>query len=227
MIKDLLITLGIVFFEGVVAFIDYKITSKKMLFVVVTVINIIMILGFLQGLLGKFIIKEKYFDIFGTFAYLSVLIVLSVQAKKLHKTLILSMSLVCIWTCRLGIFLLVRILKFNSDSRFSKIRNDNYKLLMAWITQGLWVFMTLLSLLLNVNGEKLKFFEQIVCIFGICFWIVGFLFESVADYQKFVFKLKETKTTEFINTGLWSLSRHPNYFGEILMWISISLIFLD
>lgn len=54
-------------------------------------------------------------------------------------------------------------------------------------------------------------------------WVFGFLFEVIADHQKSRFKSNPDNAGKFINEGLWSLSRHPNYFGEILMWSGLYL----
>merc|ERR1711972_813001 len=52
-------------------------------------------------------------------------------------------------------------------------------------------------------------------------WIFGFAFEVIADQQKNAFRTETSNKGKFITTGLWSLSRHPNYFGEITMWVGI------
>lgn len=54
-------------------------------------------------------------------------------------------------------------------------------------------------------------------------WLIGFLCEAKADNEKFVFRSKPENRGTYIRTGIWSTSRHPNYFGEILMWASIAL----
>merc|ERR1712066_182859 len=59
--------------------------------------------------------------------------------------------------------------------------------------------------------------------FGWSIWAIGMLFEVIADYQKSVFKNDPKNEGKFITSGLWSISRHPNYFGEITMWIGICL----
>jgi steroid 5-alpha reductase family enzyme len=58
---------------------------------------------------------------------------------------------------------------------------------------------------------------------GLIVWVIGFVFESIADKQLKVF-LARPGHDELMTTGLWSYSRHPNYFGEITMWWGIALI---
>lgn len=58
-----------------------------------------------------------------------------------------------------------------------------------------------------------------LAIVGIVLWVVGFTFEVTADVQKSAFKANPKNKGTFIHTGLWSRSRHPNYFGEIVLWI--------
>ena len=59
---------------------------------------------------------------------------------------------------------------------------------------------------------------------GLIIWILGFTFEVVADAQKSRFRADLQNKDKFIQSGLWSLSRHPNYFGEIVLWIGIAII---
>ena len=69
-------------------------------------------------------------------------------------------------------------------------------------------------------------FNDVFFYFGITIWCVGFLFEVVADEQKRRFKSDKKNKDAFISTGLWGLSRHPNYFGEILLWVGMTVIAL-
>jgi len=57
-------------------------------------------------------------------------------------------------------------------------------------------------------------------------WLVGFGFEVVADRQKRRFRSDPDNEGEFIRSGLWRLSRHPNYFGEIVLWVGVALVAL-
>ena len=59
---------------------------------------------------------------------------------------------------------------------------------------------------------------------GLIIWFIGFGIEAVADAQKSAFKADSKNKRKFIQSGLWSKSRHPNYFGEIVLWIGVALI---
>ena len=88
---------------------------------------------------------------------------------------------------------------------------------------ALWVFLTTANALtLIINNTNI--FNDVFFYFGITIWCVGFLFEVVADEQKRRFRANERNKDRFIRTGLWSISRHPNYFGEILIWVGMGVI---
>jgi len=61
---------------------------------------------------------------------------------------------------------------------------------------------------------------------GLLLWLSGFMIEVVADRQKIKFRQLPENSNHFITTGLWSYSRHPNYFGEIVLWLGITVIAL-
>ena len=93
--------------------------------------------------------------------------------------------------------------------------------LRVWTLQGLWVFITSVAGITAISSRKI-IDPDIFLYFGSLLWIFGFLFESIADYQKR--KFRSENQNQFIQTGLWSLSRHPNYFGEIMLWVGVTLI---
>jgi len=130
---------------------------------------------------------------------------------------------VAVWSVRLGWFLFSRIHNNSGvDSRFTEIKASRPQFLLSWTLQGVWVFLTLLAvLMLNVSNEDVSFgvFDYV----GIPLWVVGFLLEVVADYQKSAFRKDPENRDKFIHTGLWSISRHPNYFGEIVLWTGIAI----
>lgn len=167
---------------------------------------------------------EKYYDLMGSITILTTLTFsLHNVNEKLNSRQIILSSFAAIWGARLGWFLYTRIIGNNGiDSRFTIVKQSRLRFLMNWTLQGVWVFMSVLPVLI-INQSKEKFAVGLLDYIGISLWIIGFLIEVVADYQKITWqKLVENKN-KFINTGLWTISRHPNYFGEILLWIGIAL----
>jgi|TARA_B100000959_G_scaffold256548_1_gene289830 steroid 5-alpha reductase family enzyme len=173
-----------------------------------------------------FFITEKFYDITGTIAYF-VMVGLAVYIASESRSLsILSKIIavmVLVWALRLGLFLLIRVFRVGEDKRFSEAKKSFFKFLMFFSLSALWVFLTTanaLTLILNnpdINGVIFLGIGGII-------WIIGFLFEVIADEQKRQFRRKDSNHGHFITTGLWSMSRHPNYFGEILIWIGMAVI---
>jgi steroid 5-alpha reductase family enzyme len=128
-----------------------------------------------------------------------------------YKDVYIVSILIIFWALRLGIYLLIRIIKIKKDKRFDNIRNSPLKFLGFWFLQGISVWLISVPLLLLNNNN--------VSYFGIFIWVIGLLIETIADYQKFKFILNKNKN--WISSGFWKYSRHPNYFGEILCWIGI------
>ena len=169
---------------------------------------------------------EKFYDITGTLAYF-VMIGLAVYIASGSSSLsILSKiiaAMVLVWALRLGLFLLIRVFRVGEDKRFSEAKKSFFKFLMFFSLSALWVFLTTanaLTLILNnpdINGVLFLGIGGII-------WVIGFLFEVISDEQKRQFRKKDSNHGQFITTGLWSISRHPNYFGEILIWIGMAVI---
>ena len=172
---------------------------------------------------------EKFYDLTGSLTYTTIIILSVVLGPKINVRSIIIMVLVLLWTSRLGYFLFKRILKAGEDKRFEEIKKSFYQFFRAWTIQGLWVSFTLAAALAAITVEPTTPYAtyDLVClIIGGIIWLLGFSFESIADYQKNQFRSKPENKGKFINSGLWSISRHPNYFGEITIWIGIALIAL-
>jgi steroid 5-alpha reductase family enzyme len=178
--------------------------------------------------LPSFILKtEKYFDITGTIAYVSIIIYVIFEFKRANVTIsfqsIVISAMVLIWALRLGIFLFIRIFKFKNDSRFDDAKKSFFKFLRFWMISALWVFLTTINAMtLIINNQNGDLFSSLTI--GIFVWVIGFLIEFIADLQKYNFRKKQKH--DFIDTGIWKYSQHPNYFGEITMWIGIAIISL-
>ncbi len=173
---------------------------------------------------------EKFFDITGTITFLSVLIFLIyMKSFKLNMPIreidyVLSV-LISIWTIRLGVFLLYRILKDGEDKRFRVYKRSFYSFLVPWSLSALWVFITSLTANTAILSNSINSNHYFTLI-GFSIWVIGFIIEVIADTQKLVFKSNSNNKNTFITSGLWSISRHPNYLGEIMLWFGIAIISL-
>jgi steroid 5-alpha reductase family enzyme len=167
---------------------------------------------------------EKYYDFTGMLSYLAVtLLAWSFGPADARAGLVAL--LVSIWTLRLGNFLFLRIRRDGSDGRFDSIKVNFWKFLLTWTLQGLWVSFTLaagLAAMTTAHVVSLGYLELI----GLGIWLVGFTIEVVADEQKRRHRKDPSQQGQFIQSGLWSWSRHPNYCGEIILWAGIALIAL-
>ena len=168
---------------------------------------------------------EKFYDITGSLTYISVTIIAVLLGPEVDGRSILLLVLVVIWATRLGTFLFRRIHKAGKDARFDEIKPSFARFLLAWTLQGLWVSFTLAAALAAITTntrQELGLFALI----GFLIWLFGFAIEVVADTQKSRFRADPANKGKFIHTGLWARSRHPNYFGEIVLWIGVAVIAL-
>ena len=168
--------------------------------------------------------SEKFFDLTGSITFISVgALAISAGGVDLRSAVIVA--LVTIWAVRLGTFLAVRVHRAGFDRRFDRIKQSLPVFLMTWTLQGLWVSVTYSAGLAAITSTNQVPFG-IVGVLGVAVWMVGFAIEVVADRQKTAFRANPDNAERFITTGLWSRSRHPNYFGEITLWIGVAIVAL-
>ncbi len=134
---------------------------------------------------------------------------------------LLIFALVLIWALRLGSFLFSRVLRKGKDSRFDEMRGDFRKFAGFWLLQAITVWIVMIPALLALRTGYLAI--SLLAWLGVIIWAMGVVIESIADYQKNQFTKKPSNKGRFINSGIWSWSRHPNYFGEILVWVGVYL----
>lgn len=153
-------------------------------------------------------------------------------ASQMLPRQILITTLILIWCLRLATHVYSRYRK-GSDPRFAKWRQEYGPL--ALVLSFCWVvlrnghialFMALPGVLTNLSTQQPGGFT-LLDIFGFGLWCIGFFFESVADYQLYVFLKNPGNKGSILTSGLWRYSRHPNYFGEIIMWWGIFFITLN
>lgn len=166
---------------------------------------------------------EHYYDLTGSITYLTVTIVALLTAEDRDLRTVLFAVLIICWAGRLGTFLFRRVRRDGGDGRFDKIKVDFLRFLMAWMVQGLWVTLTAgAALAAMTSGAKEDF--GAIGIIGLVVWLVGFGVEVTADRQKSAFRADPANHGKFIDVGLWAWSRHPNYFGEITLWLGIAIM---
>jgi steroid 5-alpha reductase family enzyme len=168
---------------------------------------------------------EKFFDLTGSLTYISVITFVLVFSAGVDSRAFLLWALVVIWAIRLGTFLFRRIRKAGKDERFDELKPSFIRFLNVWTIQGLWVTFTMATALAAITTTLRKDLDAFA-ILGFLIWMFGFTFEVVADSQKSRFNANPANKGKFIQTGLWSHTRHPNYFGEIILWIGIAIIAL-
>ena len=135
-----------------------------------------------------------------------------------HKPVqLIAALMVLLWAFRLGGYLFGRILRIKIDHRFDEMRNHPLRFANFWLLQAISVGVIMLpvSYLLDQNGAP-GFGTWAIA--GVALWFVGLLVEAVSDSQKSAFKGKDENRGRFVSNGLWRYSRHPNYFGEMLVW---------
>jgi steroid 5-alpha reductase family enzyme len=169
---------------------------------------------------------ERFYDLTGSVTFVAVTSLALVAAPgpdgEASVWRVMLAAMVVVWAVRLGSFLFIRVRRDGSDGRFDKIKVHPLAFLATWTLQALWVSMTAAAALAAITvADGLG---GVWAALGVIVWLIGFAIEVVADTQKRRFRADPANAGRFISTGLWSRSRHPNYFGEILLWSGVALM---
>jgi len=129
--------------------------------------------------------------------------------------------MITLWGLRLAIYLAIRNLGKPEDYRYAQWRAENGKqwwwisYLKVFILQGvlLWIISSIYYPSLSAKGD-LQWFDYV----GIGFWAIGLFFEAVGDWQMMCFKKYPVNKGKVMDQGLWRYTRHPNYFGDAMVW---------
>jgi steroid 5-alpha reductase family enzyme len=169
---------------------------------------------------------ERFYDLTGSLTFLLAVaasLLAAATAGTLDVPAVLVGAAVAAWALRLGYFLVGRIHRAGSDRRFDEMKRVPARFLVAWTLQGLWVFVTLLAASAFIAARARPAGMTWTMGLGLLMWAFGFAVEIVADRQKAAFAATPENRGRFIRTGLWAWSRHPNYFGEIVLWTGLFL----
>lgn len=140
---------------------------------------------------------------------------------------LLVLFLIAMWAFRLFLHILLRNKSKAEDPRYAQWREDWGKwfiprtFFQVFILQGVLMLVVVLPAIVSILfGGTIVWLDYV----GVLVWIIGFIFESVGDYQLTQFIKNPNNKGKVLQTGLWRFTRHPNYFGEVTMWWGIWII---
>jgi steroid 5-alpha reductase family enzyme len=153
------------------------------------------------------------------------------QSQNIHWRHWMVLFLLCVWGGRLSLHIHLRNRHHGEDHRYQAMRKNHgtsfswYSLFSVFLLQGFLAFLISTPILWIFSGSVTTFtvFDPI----AICLWGVGFYFEAVGDMQLKAFKADPKNIGKILDRGLWALTRHPNYFGDALIWWSFFLLALS
>lgn len=131
---------------------------------------------------------------------------------------IVLLTMLLLWSLRLGGFLLYRVVKKGKDARFDEIRANFFQFGKFWLGQAVAVWVIMIPAVFAFEAGTVAGIWPLI---GMAVWAVGLLCEAVADWQKYTFSTDPLNKDKWIDSGVWRYSRHPNYFGEILVWVGV------
>jgi steroid 5-alpha reductase family enzyme len=166
---------------------------------------------------------DVFTDITYSLSFIALAAIMLVFTPSASLVAIVAASAVLLWAVRLGGYLFWRILHIKVDHRFDDKRDSFLKFGAFWLLQAVSVWVIMLPLYGFFASAKAATLSPALLVPGLVVFLAGFILEAVADAQKYAFKSKPESKGEFMSSGVWKYSRHPNYFGEMLVWWGIAL----
>ena len=168
-------------------------------------------------------------DIAWGLGFVGVVIFLFItQAQTLQSTIVYILTI--IWGIRLAIHIGVRSKGKPEDFRYKKWRDEWGKYfvlrsyLQVYLLQGFFMWIISVPIIVVAMAQNQAISAFILA--GSIVWLIGFVFESIGDYQLMLFIKHKQNKSDIMQTGLWKYTRHPNYFGEVLVWWGIFIMVL-
>jgi steroid 5-alpha reductase family enzyme len=179
------------------------------------IVLVINLLGFLIAYKNK---SDKLTDISYAVSFIAIGLFDLLRAKYINLYTIVGIWLVWIWALRIGTYLLMRVIENKKDKRFDGVRENFKKFGKFWLGQAIAAWVLMIPLSFSVGHIATI---KTLPIIGIVIWAIAIAIESLADSQKRKFKADPNNKGKWIDSGIWHYSRHPNYFGEILIWVGL------
>ncbi len=198
----------------------------------------ILIFGTMTIFFGISIFKKdnSIIDIAWPLGFMQIALYLVYQHSNPGTLQSICTVLVLLWGLRLAAHLAERNEQVGEDPRYRQWRIDWSKhgkfyffirsFFQVFMLQG--IILVIISLpIMAIQTDQTHTALTMISFLGLAVWIIGFLFEMIADYQLANFKRTNTNPQSIMTSGLWRYSRHPNYFGESLMWWGLWLMALE
>lgn len=196
-----------------------------------TITLAVVVLFFLFGWLISLAMKKAVVvDVFWGLGGLLIAITAFFVADGDFSRRLLLLILVAAWALRLSTYLFFRVKgSAEEDQRYADMHSSSGKpfwlftLTTVFLLQSIILWFNLLPVTVGSTTYLpvgLTAFDYL----GLLFWLIGFIFQAVGDYQLSTFKKHQENSGKVLDTGLWRYTRHPNYFGEAVLWWGIYLI---
>mgnify|MGYP001414745885 FL=1 len=221
LISFLIILLVIIFLTYILSIDTLSINEIPIVYLFTSSILILNSTFFLHSYIYK---TDIFFDLVGSLSFLSIGVISLLLIPNIDANQILVFFLLLFWSLRLGPFLFIRRLGANNDERLEEFFKSPLSLYFLWSMNSLWVFFTSLSMIIIFSSPNENEFGLIQWL-GLIVWVTGYVIEVISDSQKT--KFNKFNKGKFINIGLWKYIRHPNYLGEIIIWVGIFIISLN
>lgn len=195
-------------------------TSEPLVVAFITIVA----LNAIGWAVSSYLQSDMLYDLIGAASHLLAALLSTLLSPEIGGRNLIGAIMIGNWAVRLGMFLFQRVIEKGHDKRLDAYVTKPKRFAILWFMQSLWVFINTLPLLL-VNGHP---HVKPVGVYEWCMvalYVFGFGIEALADQQKSTFRAKRSNGTKFIRTGLWRLSRHPNYFGEMVIWVAVTAFF--
>lgn len=195
----------------------------------IIVLSAVTVLSFMifMFILAQLLRNNSIVDIGWGIGFILITSVLLLTKESADQKEIVLAVMILVWGVRLALHIFIRARGKGEDFRYAQWRKDwgknavLYSFVKVFLLQGLIMLFIALPIIVEFTSNKDKL--NIFSFLGVLIFVFGFLFESIGDFQMYSFKKNPVNKGRIIKTGLWKFTRHPNYFGEAVLWWGIGI----